>query len=207
MKKWESEKHKSWDMTVEGFKGHVAIDGSLLGKTGKWGACGWAVVQPDYDEEMGLVHGVCGSADTELEVQRTIKRAELTAFLCLFKKSYWANQGPLLTTRELSMDYENEKVSVFSQEREMLVLRIQTWEELHGLAERGSLVEVGACFGAPHEERKEKYVAVWRFVTEGNEKADELAIAGAMLDEGFLDVCSFAVCSQLPLLGRSVGGL
>ena len=92
----------------------MAIDGSLLGKTGKWGACGWAVVQPDYDEEMGLVHGMCGSADTELEVQRTIKRAELTAFLCLFNKSFWANQGPFLTTRELSMDYEKEKVSVFS---------------------------------------------------------------------------------------------
>ena len=27
-----------------------------------------------------------GSIEAELEVQRTIKRAELTAFLCLFKK-------------------------------------------------------------------------------------------------------------------------
>ena len=44
---WESEK---LGMQVEGFRGH---DGSLLGKTGKWRACGRAVVQPDYDEEMG----------------------------------------------------------------------------------------------------------------------------------------------------------
>ena len=36
MKKWESEKHKSWSMPAEGFKGHVATDGSLLGNTGKW---------------------------------------------------------------------------------------------------------------------------------------------------------------------------
>ena len=35
--------------------GNVAADGSLLGKTGKWGACGWAVVQLDYDEEMGAI--------------------------------------------------------------------------------------------------------------------------------------------------------
>ena len=34
--KWESEKHESWGMPVEGFKGHVATDGSLLGTAGKW---------------------------------------------------------------------------------------------------------------------------------------------------------------------------
>ena len=31
-------------------------------------------------------HGMYGSIDAELEVQRTIKRAELTALLCLLKK-------------------------------------------------------------------------------------------------------------------------
>ena len=36
IKKWESEKHKSWGMPAEGFKRHVATDGSLLGLTGKW---------------------------------------------------------------------------------------------------------------------------------------------------------------------------
>ena len=51
--KWESGKHKSWGMAVEGLKGHVGTNGSLLGKTGKWRACGWAVVQMAYDEETG----------------------------------------------------------------------------------------------------------------------------------------------------------
>ena len=36
MKTWESEKHQSWSMQVEGFTGHVATDGSLLGTAGKW---------------------------------------------------------------------------------------------------------------------------------------------------------------------------
>ena len=36
MKMWESEKHRSWSMQVEGFRGRVAADVSLLGKTGKW---------------------------------------------------------------------------------------------------------------------------------------------------------------------------
>ena len=50
------------------------------------GACGWALVQLDYDEEMGPLHGMYGSMEAEFEVQRTIKRAELTAFLCLLSK-------------------------------------------------------------------------------------------------------------------------
>ena len=58
MRKWESEKHKSWGMPAEGFKGHVATDGSLLGIAGKWRACGWAVVQLDHDEDMGPLHGM-----------------------------------------------------------------------------------------------------------------------------------------------------
>ena len=74
-------------MPAEGFKGHVATDGSLLGAVGKWRACGWSVVQLDHDEEVGPLHGMYGSMEAELEVQRTIKRAELTAFSCL--KSDW----------------------------------------------------------------------------------------------------------------------
>ena len=67
---------------MDGFNGHVATDGSLLGRTVKWRAFGWAVVQLVYDEELGLLHGMYGSVEAEIEVQRTIKRAELTAFLC-----------------------------------------------------------------------------------------------------------------------------
>ena len=80
MRKWESEKSKSWSMPAEGFKGHVATDGSLLGKAGVWGACVWAVVQLDYDEEMEHLQGMYGSVEAGFEVQRTVKRADLTAF-------------------------------------------------------------------------------------------------------------------------------
>ena len=45
----------------------------------------------------------------------------------------------------------------------------------------------GTCEGPPHEERKRKQMTQFeRFVTEGNEKADELAKARAMMDEGFM---------------------
>ena len=73
-------------MKVEGFRGLVATDGSLLGKTVKWGACGWAVVKLDYDGEMGPLYGMYGSMEAECEVQRTIKRSELTAFSGLLRK-------------------------------------------------------------------------------------------------------------------------
>ena len=65
VRRWESEKHKSWGIPVEGFRSHVATDG----------ACGWSVVQLDHDKEMGPVHGMYGTREVELEVQCTINRA------------------------------------------------------------------------------------------------------------------------------------
>ena len=53
----------------------------------EWGACGWSVVQLDHDEEVRPMHGMCGTVDAELEVQRTIKRAGLTAILCHLRKA------------------------------------------------------------------------------------------------------------------------
>ena len=67
VREWESEKHKSWDMPAEGFKGYAATDGSLLGNAGKWEACGWAVVQLDYDEVMWPLHGMYDSMEAEFE--------------------------------------------------------------------------------------------------------------------------------------------
>ena len=47
--------------------------------------CVWSVVQLDHDEEVGSMRGMYGTLDAELEVPRTMKRAELTAFLCLLR--------------------------------------------------------------------------------------------------------------------------
>ena len=82
----ESKKHRSCRMSAEGFRDHVTADGSLLGVPCRWSACGWSVVQLDH-EEMEPMCGMCGTLDVELEVQRTIKRVELTAFLCFLMKA------------------------------------------------------------------------------------------------------------------------
>ena len=43
-------------------------------------------IREAHDEEKEPMHGMYGTREAELEVQRAIKRAELTAFLCLFSK-------------------------------------------------------------------------------------------------------------------------
>ena len=60
-------------MPVEGFRNHVATDGSLLGVSDMWSACGWSAVQLDHD---GQCVGCTVLLDAEVEVQRTIKRDE-----------------------------------------------------------------------------------------------------------------------------------
>ena len=63
--------------------------------------------------------GMYASMEAELEIQRTIKRAELTVFVCLLKKVI----GP----KEYLMDYEKERKSVSSQEQEMQLAKGR-WE-------------------------------------------------------------------------------
>ena len=74
-------------MPVEGFRNLVAADGSSLGVSGRWGASVWSVVQLDHDEDMEPMHGMYGILDFDLEVQRTIKRVELTAFILHFRRT------------------------------------------------------------------------------------------------------------------------
>ena len=63
-------------------------------------------------------------------------------------------------------------------------LWIKIWEELHYLVSKENLMEVEHV--KAHRTKKDKtYLSDFeKFVTEGNEKADELAKEGAMLDEG-----------------------
>ena len=55
------------------------------------------MVQLDHDEEMDPMHGMYGTLEAELEVQRTIKIAELTAFSGRQSVPRWCT----LTTNEL----------------------------------------------------------------------------------------------------------
>ena len=74
-------------------------------------------------------------------------------------------------------------------------LWIKIWEALHNLAEKGISVEVEHVKEHRAQKEKEHMSHFEMFVTEGNEKADELA-KGALLDEGFMEeVCAALQCA------------
>ena len=50
-------------------------------------------MQLDHDEEMGPMHGMYGTVDADLEVQRTIRRAERTVFLVPLQKDGLSHRG------------------------------------------------------------------------------------------------------------------
>ena len=131
----------------------------------------------------GPLYGMYGSKEAELEVQRTIKRAELTAFLCLLKKVI----GPIKEhVDNKGMGFGEEKGNASIPKAGDADLWIKNWEELHLLTLKEILVEV-EHFKAHRTEKDKKDMSHFvKFVTGGNEKADELAKAGATLDEGFM---------------------
>ena len=101
------------------------------------------MAQLDYDEEIGALYGMYGSVEAELEVQRTIKRAGLTAFLCLLKR--------VIAPARVHVDNKGIIDGLRRGESKCIKPRagdadlwIKIWEELHGLAESGILVGVGA---------------------------------------------------------------
>ena len=65
-------------------------------------------------------------------------------------------------------------------------LWIKIWEELHLLASKEKLVEVEHVKAHRTEKDKKEMSHFEKFNTDGNEKADELAKARAMLDDGFM---------------------
>ena len=97
--------------------------------------------------------------EAEFEVQRTIKRAELTAFLCFLRKVI----GPI------KVHVHNEGIinGLRKREKECIKPRagdadlwIKSWEELHSLVERSILVEVEHVKAHRTKKEKETYVAV-----------------------------------------------
>ena len=90
--------------------------------------------------------------------------------------------GRMFTTREFLTDHGEERVHASSQEREM---------QIHGskvgmVWQKGTYWWMWNLWRRTAQRRKRKHMShVQKFVTDGNEKADELAKEGALLDEGF----------------------
>ena len=143
------------------------------------------MVQLDYDEELGPLRGMYGSMEAELEVQRTIKRAEVTAFLCLLKKGI----GPI----KVHVDKKGILDGLWRGERKCMNptdgdadMWIKMWEKLHLLTPKEILVKVEHVKAHRTKKDEQDMSHFERFVTDGNEEADELAKKGALLDQGFV---------------------
>ena len=160
VRRWESEKHRSWCMPVDGFRDHVATDGPQLGVSGQWSACDWLVVQLDHDVKMGPVHEMHGTLEADLEVVRTIKRAELTAFFCLFRRIV----GPprlMWTTKESSMG-----LNCIGPKAKDADLWILIWQEVYRAHKEKYYCESSMSRRIVQIRRSRKWKG---FVTEGNE--------------------------------------
>ena len=110
----------------------------------------------------------------------------MTAFLCLRRKVsghikvHVDNKGFIDGSRK----GEKECIKPGTGDADLWIKNF--WQESQELVKRGILVEVTYVKAHRTKKEKEKMTQIERFVTEGNEKADELAKAGAMLDEGFM---------------------
>ena len=184
-------------MPAEGCEGHVATDGSLLGMAGKWGACGWSVVPLDHDEELGPLHGMYGSMEAKFEVQRTIKRAKLTAFLCVLKREI----GPI----KVHADNKGIIDGLWRGERKCIDpkagdadLWIKIWEELHLQVSKGcTYSQDGSTFftNVPSVQQLRSKMEIQKI--EKNPSPWTLKVA--LRPSGVLLVCFvFCLCSSFP---------
>ena len=109
-------------MPVDGFRDHVATDGSLLGVAGPWWKCGWTVVQLGHDEEMG-VRGGQSSQPSSVSSERWIVPPQLM----------WITKGS-------SMGLGEENCSALAQKRSSpmgMSVPLQIWCWPHQISSDG----------------------------------------------------------------------
>ena len=110
-------------------------------------------------------HGMYGSLDAAPEVQRTINSAELTAFVCFLRRT-------ISTT------------TAFGEEKRSALARKRRTQTCGFWSEAGILLEVEHVKAHRSKKEKQEMSFFERFVTEGNERAGELATGGAILTGG-----------------------
>ena len=98
--------------------------------------------------------------------------AEVTAFLCLLNKAFCPTM----------FHVDNKGIIEHWPMSEGRGLVDLVWEELHRVHQEHKLVEVEHVKAHRTEKERQRVSLLEKFITEGNEKADELAKQGARLD-------------------------
>ena len=169
-------------MPVEGFRNPVATDGSLLGVSDRWGASVWSVVQLDHDEDVGPMHGMYGTLDPGLEVQRTIERAELTAFIRHFRRKVDPTTDHFDNKGIIDGLWRGEMKCIGPKAKDA-DLWLCIWEEVRRIHQEGVLLEVEHVKAHRSKKDVQEIKLFEQFATEGHDRAEELTKDGAMLDE------------------------
>ena len=124
------------------------------------------------------MHGMYGTLDVAREVQRTIKRAELSSFLCLLIRKaigppmvHVGSQGIIDGLWRGEMRYIGPRAKDAN-------LWILIWEGLHRVHQEDILMQVEHVRAYRTEKDMQLMSLFEKFILEGNEKADELAKEG-----------------------------
>ena len=97
---WESDKQRSWRRSAEGFRDHRHHRWLSVASLRAGGVLAGGRRCRLITRKWRLMHGMYETLDAELEVQRTTKTAELTAFLCLFRRIFGPITGRVEQQRE-----------------------------------------------------------------------------------------------------------
>ena len=151
--KRQPEERRSWNLLVEGFQDHVATDGSSWGESGRWGASGCSVAQLDHDEELGQMHGMYGALDANLEVQRTIKRADLTDFHFVVKRTIGQDTAHV-DNQGINDRLHRGEMRCFRPTSKDVDLWIHIWEESQENTQSSISFKAQVCQSPSHEEGK-----------------------------------------------------
>ena len=135
------------------------------------------MVQLGHDEEKEPTHGMYGTLHAELEVQRTIKRAELPAFLCLLRKAV----GPTMVHVDNKGIFDalcRGFMKCTGSKAKDADLWILIWEELHRVHQNGTLVDV-VHVKANRSKKEMKQMSLFeRFITASGDDALDLRVVG-----------------------------
>ena len=117
------------------------------------------MVQLDFDEELGPLCEMYDSMDAKLEVQRNIKRTELTAFLCLLTKVVGSIKVHVDNKGNIDGLWRGEMKGIDPKTGDA-DLWIQNLGRIASVNNDRNTGGSGACQDAPHREGQERNVAL-----------------------------------------------
>ena len=124
-----SKDSEEWNTVSRTYRVRIAIRGSLREILIKFTACGWLVVQMDPDGWTTPRYGVGGIMSVSLQVQRTIKRAEIRALYMVLLKLCWPAEM-FSDHRRVVRAFNKGEVNCITASHKDAELWVQVWRKI-----------------------------------------------------------------------------